>query len=89
MKVLNSQLINVPTMGVGAHCLIAVLACGSDDARLEDGGHGDWAVYVGIVPGAHHSRWDVDHWVAHNGAKQTLREARHFFRDLKVEDYRL
>ena len=89
MKIINSYAESFPTMVGVPVTLLAVLTCGA----LGEGDHNDTAVYVGTVnlgtdlSGAGYitAREKAAAWIAHNGVKQTLAQARRYFPNLTEE----
>lgn len=79
MKILNTYEMAVATRGVSA-VLFSVLV---------EGGAGQYAVYIAIVPPTTESnRAHVANWVAAHGSKQTFKDAGYFFKGLEDEKYR-
>lgn len=86
MQVIGTYHIAIPSRERDGSSMLAVCV---------DGGHGDLAVYVGLVrlpdcddPTYAEERQRAAQWVAANGRKQRYEEARSYFPSLSASEYR-
>jgi hypothetical protein len=85
---MSSSVVNVYVPGIASFqnqsALMAVL---TQDAA------GQYACYIATVPGKYRTasqteRQDIAEWVAHNGTKQSYKDAQNYFRGFDENKYR-